>query len=128
MARFYLDENISRDAEHLLTRYGHDALHSVDLGHRAMPDPQHLFAAADDNRILLTFNRRDFELLHQFWTSLNAWGNLDRPHSGILTAVGEINDLQWANLVHAFVRQRQNLDNQMWEWRRQQQEWRRFSW
>ena len=128
MARFYLDENISRDAELLLTQYGHDTLHCVDAGNKGEPDPQHLQDAAATGRILVTFNWRDFRLLHQFWTALNAWGNIDRPHAGILTSVGEIDDIQWAGLVHAFVSERQTLPNQMWEWRQQQDRWFPFGW
>ena len=128
MARFYLDENISRDAELFLAQYGHDALHCVDAGNKDQTDPQHLQAAARDGRILVTFNWRDFRLLHQFWTALNSWGNLPLPHAGILTALGEIDGVRCANLVHTIVSERQNLDNQMWEWRQQQGDWYRFGW
>ena len=128
MSLFYLDENVSRDAEILLSRYGHDALHCVDAGNRGRPDPDHLQAAAKDGRILVTFNWRDFQLLHQFWTALNTWGNLAQPHAGILTSLGEIDDIRWANLVHAFVTQRPVLNNRMWEWRPQQERWFPFGW
>ena len=93
-----------------------------------MADPEHLLASARAGRILLTFNRRDFRVLHQLWTALNAWGNLDRSHSGILTALGEIDDVLWANLVHDFVNDHPDIDNQMWEWRRQQEDWLPFGW
>ena len=128
MARFYLDENISRNVESALAQNAHDVVHSVDLGNRSRPDPEHLQAAAESARILVTFNRRDFRVLHQFWTALNAWGTLDRRHAGILTSWGDISDEPWAALVHDFVSQRRNLNNEMWEWRPQQQEWERFGW
>ena len=123
MTRFYLDENVSRDAESFLAQQGHDVLHCVDAGNRGQPDPQHLQAAARDGRILLTFNWRDFRLLHHFWTALNAWGCLAQPHSGILTSLGEIDDILWANLIHAFVSEHLGLNNQMWEWRPRQERW-----
>lgn len=128
MAAFYLDENVSRDAEGLLTRYGHDVLHCVDAGNGGRPDPEHLQVAVRTRRILVTFNWRDFRLLHQFWTALNAWGNLPQPHAGILTSMGEIDDILWANLLHTFVSERPSLTNQMWEWRRQQGMWFPFRW
>ena len=128
MARFYPDEDISRNVEDALAQNTHDVVHSVDLGNRSKPDPEHLPAAAESGRILVTFNRRDFRVLHQFWTALNAWGKLDQRHAGILTSWGDISDEPWAALVHAFVIQRGNLYNEMWEWRPQQQEWERFGW
>ena len=128
MARFYLDENLSRDAESLLAQYGHDALHCVDAGNKGKSDPEHLQVAAVAGRILVTFNWRDFRLLHQFWTALNTWGNIGQPHAGILTSLGEIDDIQWANLVHVFASEKQTLTNQMWEWRRQQGDWFPFGW
>ena len=128
MARFYLDENISRVTQRMLAQNDHDVVHAFDLGNRSVPDPEHLQAAARDDRILITYNRRDFRVLHQFWTALNAWGNLSQRHAGLLTSWGDIPDEPWANLVHDFVSQDPNLDNQMWEWLPRQQEWRRFGW
>ena len=128
MASFYLDEHVSRDVQRLLALDGHDAAHAVDLGNRSRSDPEHLLAAAESGRILVTYNRRDFRELHRFWVALNTWGNLDQRHGGILTSWGDIDDLPWANLVHAFVSQGQDLENQMWEWRPQQQDWYRFGW
>ena len=128
MARFYLDENIPREVQLVLSRYAHDVVHAFDLGNRSVSDPEHLQVAARDSRILVTYNRRDFRLLHQFWTALNAWGNLNQRHSGVLTSWGDIPDEPWANLVHDFVSQDPDLDNQMWEWLSQQQQWRRFGW
>ena len=128
MARFYLDENIPREVQLILSRYAHDVVHAYDLGDRSVPDPEHLQVAARDNRILVTYNRRDFRLLHQFWTALNAWGNLDQRHAGLLTSWGDIPDEPWANLVHNFVSQDPDLDNHMWEWLPQQQKWERFGW
>lgn len=128
MARFYLDENISREVESTLSQNAHDVVHAVDMGNQSKSDPEHLLVAARDDRILVTFNRRDFRVLHQFWTALNVWGRLDQRHAGILTSWGDIPDEPWADLVHAFVSQGRNLNNQMWEWRRQQQRWFRFGW
>jgi hypothetical protein len=128
MARFYLDENTPREVQLILSQYSHDVVHAYDLGHRSMPDPEHLQVAAKAGRILVTYNRRDFRELHRFWTALNAWGNLDQHHSGVLTSWGDIPDEPWANLVHDFVSQASNLDNQMWEWLPRQQQWRRFGW
>lgn len=128
MARFYLDEDIDPEVGSILERHTHDAVHAYDLGNRSVPDPQHLLVAAEAQRVLVTFNRRDFQTLHQFWTALNVWGNLDRRHNGILTAWGQIDAVPWANLLHTFVSGRTNLTNQMWGWNIQQQDWLPFGW
>ena len=128
MARFYLDEDIPPDVGEALTRYNHDVVHAVEAGNQSIPDPVHLLMAARDGRVLVTFNRRDFRQAHQFWTALHSWGNLDQPHAGILTSMGQVPKIEWAHLVHDFVSQGPDLDNQMWEWRRQQRLWKRFGW
>ena len=112
----------------ILSRYAHDVVHAYDLGHRSRArsgTPSSSSKGQPD--ILVTYNRRDFRLLHQFWTALNAWGNLDQRHAGLLTSWGDIPDEPWANLVHDFVSQAPDLDNQMWEWLPQQQKWRTVS-
>lgn len=128
MARFYLDEDIPPEVSEILAHYNHDVVHAMATGNQSIPDPVHLLIAARAGRILVTFNRRDFRQAHQFWTALHSWGNLDQPHTGILTSMGQISNNEWADLLHAFVSQGRNLNNQMWEWRRQQQRWFRFGW
>ena len=128
MARFYLDEDVPRPVGDMLAQRGHDVVHTYDVGNKSLPDPQQLLFAANTGRILVTFNRRDFAVLHQFWTALNAWGQLDQHHAGISASWGQVPTVQWANLVHDFVGQRQSLDNQMWTWQRQQQQWTLYGW
>ena len=82
MARFYLDENIETAVGRALSQGGHDVVHAYDLGNRSMPDSRHLWVAANDGRILVTFNRRDFEQLHRFWLALNDWEIYNRVHTG----------------------------------------------
>ena len=128
MARFYLDEDIPPDVVPILVHYNQEVVHVVESGNRSLSDPEHLLIAARSERILVTYNRRDFRQLHQFWTALNVWGNLGQRHAGILTCWGQVPKIQWAILVHDFVSRGSNLDNQMWEWKRQQQEWEQFGW
>ena len=128
MARLYLDEDIPPEVGEALTQYNHDVVHAVQAGNQSIPDPAHLLIAAEAGRILVTFNRRDFRQAHQLWTALHSWGNLDKSHAGILTSMGQIPKNEWADLVHTFVSGGQELENRMWEWRRQQQQWRRFGW
>ena len=134
MALIYLDEDISRDTARMLAQNGHNVVHAVDIGHRSMPDPEHLKFAAETGRILVTFNRRDFREAHQIWVAVSAWTDLLPSHAGILTPLGQVPNSQWAQLIHNFVGlspgpyNHPNLYNQMWEWRRQQENWFRFGW
>jgi len=128
MASFYLDEDIPYEAGRLLVQQGHDAVHAYDLGHRNMPDTEHLLFASSEGRILLTFNREDFRVLHRTWTALTTWHLLLQHHAGILTSWGQIPANEWADRVNNFVGQDRSFDNQMWEWRRQQQRWQQFGW
>ena len=128
MARLYLDEDIDPEVGRILERNAHNVIHAYDLGNRSVPDPQHLQLASRANRILVTFNRRDFQALHQFWTALNIWGVLDGSHSGILTTWGQIEAAPWANLIHTFLSGTRGLDNEMWGWDRQQQDCTGLGW
>ncbi len=128
MARFYLDEDIDPEVGIILEQHAHNVVHAYDLGNRAVPDPQHLLVAAEAGRVLVTFNRRDFQTLHQFWTALNIWGNLDYRHAGILTTWGQIDAKSWAGLLHNLAFRNQELENEMWGWHRQQNDWVRLGW
>ena len=128
MARFYLDEHIHRDVGEMLTQYGHDAVHAYYVGHHSTPDTDHLLFAADSGRILVTLNRKDFEALHRLWIALNTWVGMDREHAGILTTWGQISPAEWAGPMHFFLGQRPRMNNQMWEWNRQQRSWKTYGW
>jgi predicted nuclease of predicted toxin-antitoxin system len=78
--RFLLDEDMSpRVAEGLRAR-GVDAIsvHEVGRGNRRVPDEEQLRYAADHNRVLVTYNRSDFEALDV------QWRRQGRQHAGIL--------------------------------------------
>jgi hypothetical protein len=93
-----------------------------------MPDTDHLSFAAETGRILITYNRSDYEALHLLWLALNSWGIMDRGHSGILTTWGQIPSVTWATLINDFLAQNSVTENLMWRWRRQQQEWEEVGW
>ena len=128
MALIYLDEDVSVMVGPLLTPRGHDVIHAYDLNNRQVPDTEHLLFAASSGRVMLTHNRKDFEELHRWWLALNSWGIMGRSHAGILTTWGQIPSATWAELVHSFLVQSPSLDNQLWRWRRQQQEWEPVGW
>ena len=123
MARCYLDEDTPREVGSILTRYGHDVVHAYDLGNQGITDAEHLQLAANAGRILVTYNRRDFEDLHRLWVALNAWEVIARQHAGILTTWGQIPIEPWADLINDFLALRPSITNVMWRWQRQQRQW-----
>ena len=61
-----------------LQEWGHNALTTREAGHAESSDEQQLIFATNEERILLTHNRRDFRRLHRKWTEGG------RLHGGII--------------------------------------------
>jgi len=76
MARFYSNENFPIPAVLILRSLGHDVLTSLEAGraNQSIPDEEVLAYAHQQDRILLTFNRKHFILLHRTYPK----------HSGIV--------------------------------------------
>lgn len=66
MARLYANENMPLPVVHALRQLGHDVLTTADAGNanRAMGDEAVLAFACEQDRIMLTLNRRHFVRLH----------------------------------------------------------------
>jgi predicted nuclease of predicted toxin-antitoxin system len=80
--RFLLDEDLSqRVAEGLRVR-GVDTIsvHEVGRGNRRIPDEQQLVFATDQSRVLVTYNRADFQALDAEFRRTGR----PHPHAGIL--------------------------------------------
>ena len=67
MARLYTNENFPRPAAEELRELGHDVLTSQEAGNagQAIPDEQVLAFATDQQRAVITLNRKHFLRLHQ---------------------------------------------------------------
>ena len=85
MVRLYIDEQLG-DFVLPLTAQGHDVVFAGDVGRAGRTDTWHFREAIDLQRVILTFNRRDFEYLHKLWTSLHILKVIETRHAGILTA------------------------------------------
>jgi hypothetical protein len=72
----YADENFSWPVLEELRRRGHNVLTAQDDGHRQTPDAVILARAHALGRVVVTFNRWDYERLDR----------QGQPHSGILSA------------------------------------------
>lgn len=84
MVAFYLDSDVGHELEALLEAHGEDVTTAARQGLRSAADDEHLLRAAEQGRLLVTHNRRDFILLHQAWLRWSsAWG-VERYHAGVL--------------------------------------------
>jgi len=84
LARFHLDHDVSRYIAPPLRFSGHSVVTAHELGLDSAPDGQQLLSARAAQRILVSHNRKDFQLLHDTWYRwAEAWG-VHRDHEGIL--------------------------------------------
>jgi hypothetical protein len=84
LGRFYLDEDIGPALGTALQGEGHDVTAAVAEGRRSAKDDEHLLLAAQTQRIFVTHNRADFELLHDAWVHWSAAWGVEQAHAGIL--------------------------------------------
>ena len=86
MARFTLDEDLSDDLAPELRRRGHDAVHVREAGRAGLIDARQFAAAVGDDRILVTANLRDVQLLHEAWLVWTPLLAPERPasHPGVV--------------------------------------------
>jgi hypothetical protein len=85
VADLYLDNDVSLDLAPLLRNAGHRVTATRDLAHFRAPDDAQLLTAARNNWVLVTYNRRDFAMLHDAWlTWPAAFGMMLPAHPGIL--------------------------------------------
>ena len=126
MARIYLDEQSRVELKDLLAGYGHDVLHTYDVGRRGALDSRQLLFAAETGRILVTLNREDFEELHLWCLALNEWGVMHREHAGIFTTWGDINAAEWAELINSLLQSTSELTNQLYRYNRRSHRWRPY--
>ena len=78
MVRLLLDEDIHKSAAEQLRLRGYDAVHVTELGRAGLSDEDQLHFAHRQNRVLASFNIRDYVKLHKLFLSAKT------PHSGII--------------------------------------------
>jgi predicted nuclease of predicted toxin-antitoxin system len=106
MARLYTNENFRRRIVETLRALGHDVLTAFEAGNAnlSIPDDEVLDFARSTNRIVLTFNRKDFIRLH----------NQHHPHSGIIVCKEDKDNVALAHRIHeALSSFSDNADNQL---------------
>jgi predicted nuclease of predicted toxin-antitoxin system len=92
MAKLYANENFRRRIVEALRELGHDVLTSFEAGNAnlSIPDDEVLDFARANNRIVLTFNRKDFIRLH-----------FQNPiHPGIIVCTDDKDNIGLTNRIH----------------------------
>ncbi len=106
MARLYTNENFRRRIGEILREMGHDLLTSFEAenANLSIPDDKVLAFAHENNRIVLTFNRKDFIQLH----------NQNPTHSGIIVCTEDKDNMALAQRIHdEILLVKDNADNQL---------------
>ncbi len=74
--KLFLDEDIHTGLAHALRQRGFDVVHAQDQKRKGISDSEQLAFAVQEERCLVTFNIRDFVLLHNQYVGQNKdhWG------------------------------------------------------
>jgi len=126
MARLYLDEDLAGFAKEL-QEAGHDVLSvGSDTRRRGQSDAWHFREALTSRRILLTWNRHDFEYLHRLWTTLHIMKIVPAAHAGILTAAPTkgFRPMDWLPSVRGKLTSSEPMDGRLLRWVERDREWR----
>ena len=94
--RFYANENFPQPVVEALRTLGHDVLTSLEAGraNQRIEDSEVLRFANDDDRVLLTLNRRHFRRLHQ----------AGQPHRGIVACTRDVDFARQARRIVVAIR------------------------
>ncbi|MBD2177348.1 DUF5615 family PIN-like protein [Pseudanabaena sp. FACHB-1998] len=92
MARLYADEQFPFEVVEHLRNFRHDILTVQEAGNANLkiPDDQVLTFASDNERLVLTLNRKDFKRLHRLFPT----------HAGIVICTDDLNRLALAQRIH----------------------------
>jgi hypothetical protein len=81
---FYIDNDVSRAVAPLLREAGHDAVSAENLRLDRAGDEEHVLVAAEQRRVFITHNERDFLLLHDAWRRWTTAWHMSQQHAGIV--------------------------------------------
>lgn len=90
----YLDEMIPVVLAVILRQYGYDVLTAKEADMLAKSDEEQLAFAVSNKRTIITFNIKDFALLHQLWLSK------EKKHFGIIVSP----EIRISKLIHLCLR------------------------
>ncbi|NEO66548.1 MAG: hypothetical protein F6J98_41720 [Moorea sp. SIO4G2] len=101
MATLYADQQFPLKATQHLRTLTHDVLTAQEAGNanQGIPDDEVLAFATDQNRAVLTLNRRDFIRLH----------NQSSAHAGIIVVKDDPNKIQLAERIDKAIQAEDSL-------------------
>lgn len=118
--RFYLDENMTERLGGSLRGIGHDVTSAIRLGHRRATDAQQLLIATELDRILISYNAKDFRLLQEAWLQWwSAWGVSEQPrHPGIIVVHNgkDAGPRAIATAIQQLIERERGLANRLFAW------------
>ncbi len=105
MARFYADEQFPLRVVKYLRDLGHDVLTVQEAGNANLkiPDDRVLAFATNNNRVVLTLNRKDFKRLHRSQSS----------HAGIIICTDDADKNGLARRIHVAILAESLLSNKL---------------
>lgn len=105
MARLYANENFPVEVVYRLRELGHDVLTTHDVGksNQGVEDESVLQFAVQENRCVITINRKDFMRLHRD----------SPPHAGIIVCIQNRDYAAFAARIDAAIRQSSILAGQL---------------
>ncbi len=114
MVNLYANENFPLKVVHILQSLGHDVLTSQEAGkaNLSIPDSEVLKFATENNRSLLTINRKDFINLHKQGIK----------HAGIIVCTQDPDVEGQASRIHQAILRYDALDRQLIRINRPQKE------
>jgi predicted nuclease of predicted toxin-antitoxin system len=95
MGRLYADEQFPYEVVEHLRNFGHDVLTVQEAGkaNLKIPDDQVLSFAGNNDRVVLTLNRKDFKRLHRSHPN----------HTGIIICTDDADRMALAERIHAAI-------------------------
>jgi hypothetical protein len=113
MARFFLDNDFPLGVGVALARVGHDVTSARSTNREHRRDDDQLLHASHEQRIILTHNKRDFELLHDAWHRWSrSWG-VQSVHGGIIVIHQGWSHRRYAFVINDFLATYPDLTNRM---------------
>lgn len=92
MANVYLDNDVTRYLKPELEARGHTTVLTREVpGMATASDGHQLMFAARSGAVIVTHNKKDFELLHDAWRRWSVEWNVVREHAGILIVPQTLN-------------------------------------
>jgi hypothetical protein len=105
LAKFYSAENFPYAAVEALRKLGHNVLTTLEAGQadQRIPDHEVLQYATQEDRIVLTFNRKDFIKLHE----------KDTSHVGIVVCKVDVDFEALASRIDKAVKEKDTMQHQL---------------